>query len=89
MAQMHLAGFLIPSQVTHSHAMWRHPLNDSNFLHSEFYQNLAQVLERGKFNFAFFADVLTCYSIQILVYGHSRDIGRLAIASQPLEKSVY
>jgi FMN-dependent oxidoreductase (nitrilotriacetate monooxygenase family) len=56
--QLHLAGFLIASQLTHSHAQWRHPRNDLNFLQPEFYQNLGRVLERGKFDYVFFADVL-------------------------------
>ncbi|MEH2260775.1 LLM class flavin-dependent oxidoreductase [Nostoc sp.] len=56
--QLHLAGFLIASHITHSHPAWRHPLNDLNFLRPEFYQNLGRILERGKFDFVFFADGL-------------------------------
>ena len=56
--QLHLAGFLIASYLTHSHPAWRHPLNDLNFLRPEFYQNLGRILERGKFDFVFFADGL-------------------------------
>lgn len=56
--QLHLAGFLIASQLTHSHPQWRHPRSDLNFLRPEFYQNLGQVLERGKFDYVFFADAL-------------------------------
>ncbi|WP_339375808.1 LLM class flavin-dependent oxidoreductase [Calothrix sp. NIES-2098] len=56
---MHLAGFMIASQVVHSHALWRHPRTDSGFLEAEYYQNIARVLERGKFDLLFFADVLS------------------------------
>ncbi|MEH2250280.1 LLM class flavin-dependent oxidoreductase [Nostoc sp.] len=56
--QLHLAGFLIASHLTHSHPAWRHPLNDLNFLRLEFYQNLGRILERGKFDYVFFADGL-------------------------------
>lgn len=57
--QMHLAGFLMASPVTHSHAMWRHPRSALNFTEPEFYQNLARAAERGFFDFVFFADVLS------------------------------
>ncbi len=59
MKQMHLAGFMIASQVIHSHAVWRHPQTEFGFLDAEFYQKIAQVLERGKFDLLFFADVLS------------------------------
>ena len=57
--QLHLAGFLIASQLTHSHAQWRHPRNDLNFLQPRFYEDIARILERGKFDYVFFADGLS------------------------------
>jgi FMN-dependent oxidoreductase (nitrilotriacetate monooxygenase family) len=57
--QLHLAGFLFASQLTHSHAQWRHPRNDLNFLRPQFYEDIARTLERGKFDYVFFADVLS------------------------------
>ncbi|AFY31157.1 LLM class flavin-dependent oxidoreductase [Calothrix sp. PCC 7507] len=59
MKQIHLAGFLLASQVVHSHAVWRHPRTELGFLEPEYYQKIAQVLERGKFDLVFFADSLT------------------------------
>lgn len=59
MKQIHLAGFLLASQVVHSHAVWRHPRTELNFLEPEYYQNIARILERGKFDLVFFADSLT------------------------------
>ena len=59
MRQIHLAGFLLASQVVHSHAVWRHPRTELGFLEPEYYQNIARVLERGKFDLVFFADSLT------------------------------
>jgi FMN-dependent oxidoreductase (nitrilotriacetate monooxygenase family) len=56
--QLHLAGFLIASQLTHSCAQWRHPRNDLNFLRPQYYEEIARTLERGKFDYVFFADVL-------------------------------
>lgn len=56
--QLHLAGFLWASQLTHSHAAWRHPRSDKSFLTPEYYQHLARVAENGRFDFVFFADLL-------------------------------
>jgi FMN-dependent oxidoreductase (nitrilotriacetate monooxygenase family) len=56
--QLHLGGFQIASQVTHSHAAWRHPASDPNFLTPEYYHRIGRILERGKFDFLFFADLL-------------------------------
>jgi FMN-dependent oxidoreductase (nitrilotriacetate monooxygenase family) len=56
--QFHLAGFMIASQLTHSHAQWRHPFNNLDFLSQEFYQDVARILERGRFDYVFFADHL-------------------------------
>jgi FMN-dependent oxidoreductase (nitrilotriacetate monooxygenase family) len=56
--QFHLAGFMIASQLTHSHAQWRHPFNSLDFLRADFYQDIARILERGRFDYVFFADHL-------------------------------
>jgi FMN-dependent oxidoreductase (nitrilotriacetate monooxygenase family) len=56
--QLHLGGFQIASQVTHSHAAWRHPASDTGFTTPEYYHRLGRILERGKFDFVFFADLL-------------------------------
>jgi FMN-dependent oxidoreductase (nitrilotriacetate monooxygenase family) len=50
---------MLASQVVHSHAIWRHPQTELGFLTSEYYQNIARVLEQGKFDLVFFADSLT------------------------------
>lgn len=55
--QLHLGGFQIASQVTHSHAAWRHPASDTAFTTPEYYHRLGRILERGKFDFVFFADL--------------------------------
>ena len=58
MRQMHLCGFLIAGPVSHSHALWRNPAHDTPFLALDFYLQIARTLERGKFDFVFFADRL-------------------------------
>ena len=56
--QLHLGGFQIASQVTHSHAAWRHPAATPTSLTPEYYHRIGRILERGKFDFVFFADLL-------------------------------
>ncbi|GAA1914223.1 LLM class flavin-dependent oxidoreductase [Nocardioides lentus] len=56
--QMHLGGFMIASNVTHSHAAWRQPGTQPDFLDAAYYQRIGRTLERGKFDFVFFADLL-------------------------------
>ena len=66
--QMHLAGFQIAAPVTHSHAAWRHPATQANFLDLGYYQNIARILERGKFDFMFLADEIGRASCRERVY---------------------
>lgn len=56
--QIHLCGFLIAGPVVHSHAIWRNPRHETNFLSLDHYVKIAQTLERGCFDFLFFADRL-------------------------------
>jgi FMN-dependent oxidoreductase (nitrilotriacetate monooxygenase family) len=69
--QMHLAGFLIAGPVAHSHALWRHPETAMDFLRPEGYQEIAGILERGKFDLLFFADRLAMST----TYGNSLEVG--------------
>ena len=56
--QLHLGGFLIASQVTHSPRRVAAPGSDTDFTRPEYYQRIGRILERGKFDFVFFADLL-------------------------------
>lgn len=71
MRQIHLAAFLIAGPVAHSHALWRHPDTQLNFLQPEYYLRVAQILEQGKFDLIFFADRLAISDS----YGHDYQIG--------------
>lgn len=59
--QMHLVAFLMAGPTSHHHGMWRHPETDNSFLDAAYYENIARTLEQGKFDAAFFADVLGLY----------------------------
>lgn len=56
--QIHLAAFLLAGPVVHSHAVWRHPETEGDYLDPAYYQRVAQVVEEGLFDFLFFADRL-------------------------------
>jgi len=71
MRQIHLAAFMIAGPIAHSHALWRHPDTQLGFLQPEYYQQIAQVLEQGKFDLLFFADRLAVSES----YGHSFEVG--------------
>jgi FMN-dependent oxidoreductase (nitrilotriacetate monooxygenase family) len=55
---LHLGGFQIASQVTHSNAAWRHPASTPDVFGPDHYHRVGRILERGKFDFVFFADLL-------------------------------
>jgi FMN-dependent oxidoreductase (nitrilotriacetate monooxygenase family) len=71
MGQIHLAAFLIAGAVAHSHALWRHPETDPNFLSARYYQRIAEILEQGKFDLVFFADRLAISD----AYGRDFQVG--------------
>jgi FMN-dependent oxidoreductase (nitrilotriacetate monooxygenase family) len=56
--KMHLVAFLLSGPTSHHHAMWRHPETDNRFLEPDDYGHVARVLELGKLDALFFADVL-------------------------------
>lgn len=70
-SRMHLCGFLIAGPVVHSHAIWRNPAHKTDFLSLGHYAEIARLLERGKFDFLFFADRLAIADR----YGSSHDTG--------------
>ena len=55
---MLLVAFLQAANCSNFAASWRHPETDNDFLHPEFYQHIARVLEQGKFHMGFFDDRL-------------------------------
>ena len=68
--QMHLVAFLMTGPTCHHHGAWRHPesaLHD--LLDPSRYEHIARVLEAGKFDSLFFADILGLYDL----YGRSFD----------------
>jgi len=56
--QMVMVGFLQAQNCTNIPASWRHPESRTDFTSPEYYQEIARVLEEGKFHLAFFDDRL-------------------------------
>lgn len=68
---MHLCAFLIAGPVAHSHALWRDPQQPFDPLDPDAYRSIAATLERGKFDFLFFADRLAVSN----KYGGNHEVG--------------
>ncbi|WP_224039700.1 LLM class flavin-dependent oxidoreductase [Paraburkholderia unamae] len=56
--QMHLAAFALAGPVSGNHGGWRYPSADTNLLSASYYKRLGQLLEGGRFDLLFLADVL-------------------------------
>ena len=56
-SQMHLAAFVTAGPGRPGG--WRHPASVPGWLSAEYYQNIARTLEDGRFDLAFFADILS------------------------------
>ncbi|MCS0494032.1 LLM class flavin-dependent oxidoreductase [Ancylobacter sp. MQZ15Z-1] len=59
---MHFIGFCIAGPNWHHNGAWRHDESDgTDFLNPARYENIARILEEGKFDGLFFVDVLTLF----------------------------
>ena len=56
--KMNLAAFVVAGPVSGHHGGWRYPTADSNLLSFEYYRNVGRILEDGRFDLIFFADIL-------------------------------
>jgi FMN-dependent oxidoreductase (nitrilotriacetate monooxygenase family) len=61
--KMHLVAFLLAGPTAHHHGAWRHPEADLGFFTPEWHEHIARVLEQGKFDSLFFADILGLYDL--------------------------
>ncbi len=56
--QLHLAVFASAGPVSGRHGGWRHPDASGDLLSAAYYQNLGRLLEEGRFDMVFLADIL-------------------------------
>lgn len=57
-SQMHLAAFVQAGPVSGHHGGWRHPEADTDILSADYYARLGKLLEDGRFDLLFLADIL-------------------------------
>jgi len=56
--KMNLAAFVVAGPVSGHHGGWRYPTADRNLLSLDYYRNVGRILENGRFDLIFFADIL-------------------------------
>src|SRR5258708_9619504 len=56
--QMVMVGFLQAQNCTNLPSSWRHPESRDDSMAADYYQEIARILESGKFHMAFFDDRL-------------------------------
>lgn len=63
--QIILNAFEMNSSMHNSHGFWKHPKNQRHrrYKDLDYWVELAKLLERGKFDAVFFADVLGIYDV--------------------------
>lgn len=83
--QIRLNGFTLNSVAPHSPGLWRHP-KDQGHRHGDldYWTDLAKLLEKGKFDAVFLADVLGIYD----VYGDSPDAAIEHAVQVPLHNTL-
>jgi FMN-dependent oxidoreductase (nitrilotriacetate monooxygenase family) len=60
---MHFVAFLLAGPTAHHHGAWRHPEADLGVFTPQWHEHIARVLEQGKFDSLFFADILGLYDL--------------------------
>ena len=61
--QMALVGFLQAQNCTNLPSSWRHPESRDDSMSADYYQEIARILEAGKFHMAFFDDHWRCRTV--------------------------
>ncbi len=56
--EMNLAAFVVAGPVSGHHGGWRYPTADRNLLSVDYYRDIGRILEDGRFDLIFFADIL-------------------------------
>ena len=69
--QMVLVGFLQAQNCTNLPSSWRHPDSRDDSMSADYYQEIARILEAGKFHMAFFDDVLSLQERYVNDYSQS------------------
>jgi long-chain alkane monooxygenase len=84
--KMHLNGMVLNSPTPHFTGLWKHPEHQGH-LHGDisYWTETAQILEKGKFDCLFIADVYGMYD----TYGNSYKTGVAQAAQSPLHDPMF
>jgi FMN-dependent oxidoreductase (nitrilotriacetate monooxygenase family) len=82
--QMVMVGFLQAQNCTNIPASWRHPESRADFAAPEYYQEIARVLEAGKFHLAFFDDRLAMPDRYGNDHSHTVEYGIRCVKLDPI-----
>src|ERR1700742_94352 len=82
--QMALVGFLQAQNCTNLPSSWRHPESRDDSLSSDYYQEIARILEAGKFHMAFFDDRLAMPDRYGNDHAHTVEYGIRCVKMDPI-----
>ena len=82
--QMVMVGFLQAQNCTNLPSSWRHPLSRDDSMSADYYQEIARVLEAGKFHIAFFDDRLAMPDRYGNDHAHTVEYGIRCVKMDPL-----
>ena len=82
--QMVLVGFLQAQNCTNLPSSWRHPDSREDSMSADYYQEIAKILEAGKFHMAFFDDRLAMPDRYGNDHAHTVEYGIRCVKMDPL-----
>ncbi|QOZ07085.1 LLM class flavin-dependent oxidoreductase [Bradyrhizobium sp. CCBAU 51765] len=82
--QMILVGFLQAQNCTNLPSSWRHPDSRSDSMSADYYQEIARILEAGRFHMAFFDDRLAMPDRYGSDHAHTVEYGIRCVKMDPL-----
>ena len=82
--QMALVGFLQAQNCTNLPSSWRHPDSRDDSMSADYYQEIARILEAGKFHMAFFDDRLAMPDRYGNDHAHTVEYGIRCVKMDPI-----
>src|SRR3982074_3162566 len=82
--QMAMVGFLQAQNCTNLPSSWRHPESRDDSMSADYYQEIARILESGKFHMAFFDDRLAMPDRYGNDHAHTVEYGIRCVKMDPI-----
>ncbi len=83
--QMAMVGFLQAQNCTNLPSSWRHPESRDDSMSADYYQEIARILEAGKFHMAFFDDRLAMPDRYGNDHAHTVEYGIRCVKMDPID----